>query len=148
MRILDVLTILSTGLMIGNELCVSLFVNPAIWQLDDGAQKKALSLLARSLGRVMPIWYASCLVLLSVETYVRRHEPDPGLLLSAVVIWIAVIIFTIFALVPINNRIAGLTTGSADGSWREEHKRWDTLHRGRVLLLIAAMVCMMSAILA
>jgi len=45
MFFLDVLTILCTGLMIGNELAVSLFVNPVIWQLEDRSQSKALACL-------------------------------------------------------------------------------------------------------
>ncbi len=62
MLFLDVLTILCTGLMIGNELAVSLFVNPVIWQLEEGSQAKALSLFAGILGKVMPFWYALCLL--------------------------------------------------------------------------------------
>jgi len=34
-HLLDVMTILCAGLMIGNELAVSLFVNPVIWKLED-----------------------------------------------------------------------------------------------------------------
>jgi hypothetical protein len=68
---LDLFTILCLGLLTGNELAVSLFVNPAIWKLNESAQAQALSLLARSLGKVMPIWYALCLVLLIAEAYVR-----------------------------------------------------------------------------
>jgi hypothetical protein len=58
MLFLDILTILCAGLMIGNELAVSLFVNPVIWKLEDRSQAKALSLFAGTLGKVMPFWYA------------------------------------------------------------------------------------------
>jgi hypothetical protein len=63
----------------------------AIWHLDEGAQTKVLSLLARSLGRVMPFWYALCLVLLLVEAYIHRGESSFHFLLAAIV--------------PINKRI-------------------------------------------
>jgi uncharacterized membrane protein len=146
MLFLDVLTILCTGLMIGNELAVSLFVNPVIWQLEDRSQAKALSLFAGTLGKVMPFWYAFCLVLMMVETYLRRHQPALILLLAAVVIWIAIIIYTVTALVPINNRIARLAGALPEG-WREAHKRWDTYHRWRILSLMVAMVCLVWGIL-
>jgi hypothetical protein len=58
-------------MLAGNELAVSWFFNPAIWQLDDRPQATAWSLLPRSLGKLMPFWYALCLVLLFVEAYLR-----------------------------------------------------------------------------
>jgi hypothetical protein len=146
MLLLDILTILSTGLMIGNELAVSLFVNPVIWQLEDRSQAKALSLFAGALGKAMPFWYVLCLVLMIVETYVRRHQPALTLLLAAVAIWIAIIVYTVTTLVPINNRIARLAGALPEG-WREEHKRWDRYHRWRILSLMVAMVCLLWGIL-
>jgi hypothetical protein len=146
MLLLDVSTILCTGLMIGNELAVSLFVNPVIWQLEDRSQAKALSMFAGTLGKVMPFWYALCLVLMIAETYLRRHLPDVTLLLIAVAIWIAIILYTLTTLVPINNRIARLAGALPEG-WREAHKRWDTYHRWRILSLTIAMVCLVWGIL-
>jgi uncharacterized membrane protein len=146
MLFLDVLAILCTGFLIGNELAVSLFVNPVIWQLEDSSQAKALSLFAGILGKVMPFWYASCLVLMIAETYLRRHQPGLTLLLIAMVIWIAIIVYSITTLVPINNRIARLADGLSEG-WRQEHKRWDTHHRWRILSLVIAMVCLVCGIL-
>jgi uncharacterized membrane protein len=147
MLLLDVFTVLCTGLMIGNELAVSIFINPVVWQLDEHAQAKALSLFARYLGKAMPIWYALCLALLIAEAYLRRHQPAQSLLLFAIIIWIAVILYTVTALVPINNRIAALATTSLPTQWRRDHKKWDTLHRWRILLLIVAMVCLTYALL-
>jgi uncharacterized membrane protein len=146
MPLLDVLTILCTGLMIGNELAVSLFVNPVVWQLDEHAQAKALSLFARYLGKVMPIWYALCLVFLITQAYLRRHQPALPLLLTAIILWIAIILYTVTTLVPINNRIAAMAT-TLPTQWRRDHKKWDTLHRWRILLLIVAMVCLTYALL-
>jgi hypothetical protein len=57
MPMLDLITVLCVGLMTGNELAVSLFVNPAIWKLEEAPQARALSLLAQSLGKTMPFWY-------------------------------------------------------------------------------------------
>ena len=146
MLFLDVLAILCTGFLIGNELAVSLFVNPVVWQLEDHSQAKALSLFAGTLGKVMPFWYALCLVLMIVETYLRRHQPAFTLLLIAVAIWIATIVYTVTALVSINNRIARLADALPEG-WRQEHKRWDTYHRWRILSLVIAMVCLVWGIL-
>jgi uncharacterized membrane protein len=147
MGVLDLITILLISLLTGNELAVSWFFNPAIWQLDDRPQATALSLLARRLGKLMPFWYLLCFLLLSIEAYLRRHAPSHRLGFAAVVIWLAVILYTVTTLVPINNRIAALTPASLPPTWRQDHKRWDKLHRWRILLLIVAIICMTSEIL-
>lgn len=139
MHLLDLVTILCTGLMIGTELSVSLFVNPTVWQLDDQAQAKALSLLARSLGKFMPIWYALSLCLLIVEAVLHHGGSTLNLLLIAIAIWIAIIIYTVTTLVPINKRIASVTTSSSPAQWRRDHRKWDTLHRWRIVFLVVAM---------
>jgi uncharacterized membrane protein len=100
----------------------------------------------RFLGKVMPFWYALCLVLMIVEAYLRRHQPALTLLVVAVAIWIATIVYTVTTLVPINNRIARLASALPEG-WREEHKRWDAYHRWRILSLTIAMVCLVWGIL-
>lgn len=146
MLFLDVLTILCAGLMIGVELAVSLFINPVIWQLEDRSQAKALSLFGGILGKVMPFWYASCLVLMIVETYLRRHQLALTLLLIAVALWIAMIIYSVTILVPINNRIVRLADALPE-EWRQEPKRWDRHHRWRILSLVIAMVCLVGGIL-
>jgi uncharacterized membrane protein len=147
MHFLDVLTIIVTGLLIGNELAVSLFVNPVIWQLDESAQAKALSLFAHRLGRAMPFWYAASLILMIMEAWFRRNQPNLTLILVAVGIWFAIILVTVTFLVPINNRVAGLKPGSLPESWLQEHKKWDNLHRWRILSLVVAMICLVSGML-
>jgi Domain of unknown function (DUF1772) len=156
MHVLDTITIALAGLMAGNELAVTAFFNPAVWQLESTPQAQALSILARTLGRVMPVWYGLCLALLGLETYLRRREAAFIPLLTAALIWAAVIIFSISMLVPINNRIASLRAGANAGAnvrapipgWKQDHKRWDSLHRVRVLLLLVALLTLIHGLLA
>ena len=73
MHLLDTITIALAGLMVGNELAVAAFFNPAVWQLECTPQAQALSLLAGSLGRLMPVWYGFCLALLALESFLHRR---------------------------------------------------------------------------
>jgi Domain of unknown function (DUF1772) len=138
MHIFNVVTILCTALLTGNEVAVSLFVNPAVWQLEERAQVGAFRILARSLGTAMPIWYIVSLALMLAEAYLHRHEPALTWLLVAAGIWIAIIVFTVSSLVPINNRIAALNPDDLPAGWRQEHRKWDMLHRWRILFLVVA----------
>jgi hypothetical protein len=146
MHLLDTITIVCVGLMVGNELAVSAFVNPAIWQLETVPQAQGLSILARSLGRAMPAWYGLCLVLLALESFLHRNVLAP--LLAATLIWAAVIVFTVTMLVPINNRIASLNTALPTPGWKRDHQKWDSLHRLRILLLVIAFSALTYALVA
>jgi uncharacterized membrane protein len=148
MHVLDTITIVCVGLMVGNELAVSAFVNPAIWQLESGPQAQGLSILARSLGRAMPGWYGLCLALLALESYVHRQAAAFLPLLVATLIWIAVIVFTVTTLVPINNRIASLNAAAPAPGWKQDHQKWDFLHRIRILLLVIAFFALTIALIA
>jgi hypothetical protein len=143
----NLFTILCLGLLIGNELTVSLFINPVMQQLEPRPRTQALSLFARLLGTVMPFWYALCLLLLLAETALYRHQTVFPLLIAASGLWTAVIVFTVTTLVPINNRIAALPPEASLSSWQKEHHRWDILHRWRVGLLILAFACAVYAML-
>jgi Domain of unknown function (DUF1772) len=148
MHLLNIITIALAGLMVGNELAVSAFVNPAIWQLETGPQAQELSILARSLGRAMPVWYGVCLALLALESWLHRNQAALAPLLMATLIWAAVIVFTIGILVPINNRIASLNAAAPTPGWRRDHKKWDSLHRVRIVLLTVAVLLLTYALVA
>jgi hypothetical protein len=148
MHFLDTITITLVGLMVGNELALSAFVNPAVWRLESGPQAQGLSILARSLGRVMPVWYGLCLSLLALECFMHRHQAALLPLLTAALIWSGVIVFSICALVPINNRIASLNTAVPAPDWKHDHKKWDSLHRVRILLLAVALFALTYALVA
>jgi uncharacterized membrane protein len=89
----------------------------------------------------MPFWYALNLPLLILEAVMRRHEPGFSLLIAALSIWIVVIAFTAVFLVPINNRMARLRSDSFSETARREHKKWDALHRLRVMAVGVALIC-------
>ena len=146
MLFLDVIAIGSIGSVVGVEFAVSCFINPVIQELDDAARGEALRRFAALLGKVMPFWYGGNLVLLMVEAYLRRHTVVLPWMLGAVVVWAAVIVGTIAVLVPINNRVAASTGPMPEGLQRE-HRRWDMLHRWRVVLLVAAMVSFLLGVL-
>jgi hypothetical protein len=148
MHLFDTITVACAGLMVGNELALSAFVNPAVWQLESGPQAQGLSLLARSLGRVMPVWYGLCLALLALESFLRRHQAARAALLTATLIWAAVIVFSVGMLVPINNRIASLNAAALTPGWKRDHKKWDSLHRVRILLLAGALLALTCALVA
>jgi uncharacterized membrane protein len=93
----------------------------------------------------MPFWYGLSLLLLLAETAIRWHQA--GVLLSAASgIWVAVIVLTLLFLVPINNRMMGLDPDSFSNAARGEHRKWDAMHRARVLALSVAMVCFLMAV--
>jgi uncharacterized membrane protein len=144
MHLLNIITITSAGLMAGNELSVSAFVNPALRRLENGPQ--ALSVLARFLGRAMPVWYGFCLTLLALESFLHLHQTTLAPLLIAAALWAGAIVLSISTLVPINNRIASLNPAAPAPGWERDHRRWDAIHRVRILLLIVAFLIVVNTL--
>jgi len=143
---LNIVTIICIGLLIGTEFSVSVFINPVLYRLDEGARARAISMFAKRLGTAMPFWYVASLLLLIVEAIVHRHERYDMLFIIASAIWAVVIVLSIIFLVPINNRMTQLGSDEFPDNAQREHQKWERLHRIRVVALIVAMVCCLVAI--
>lgn len=143
---LNIAAVVSIGLMIGVEFAVWVFINPVIWQLDDQPRAQAVRLFARKLGTAMPFWYGLNLLFLVAESVLLRHEWGSSLLFAAAGVWTAVIVLTLIFLVPINNRLAGQQAHESPVQAHREHKRWDSMHRARVVALGTAMVLFLVAV--
>jgi uncharacterized membrane protein len=148
MTFFSLFTILCIGLMIGVEVCVSIFINPVLSRLDERPRAIATALFAARLGKAMPFWYAVSLLCLIVQAVLHRAQQSAmWMLISAAALWVAIIIFTLVALVPINNRIAALDPASLPPDWDAQHDTWDARHRARVIILIVSFVLALYAIL-
>jgi hypothetical protein len=145
----DIATAAVATIMTGNEFAVAAFVHPQLYHLNDTAHAQTAALLARVLGKAMPPWYGIALALIAGAAI--EHRPissGSGLLLAAAaVLWAATIVFTVAALVPINNRIAQLNPVRPYNGWRADRTRWDRLHRIRVVLLIVSVLLLFTALL-
>jgi uncharacterized membrane protein len=141
MHLFNMATIFLVVALVGVEFSVSAFVNPAVWRLDPAPQLKILSRLALVLGKVMPVWYPVCTLLLCIQTWLHWRAPGLGILLATDAIWVLTSVASIFFLVPLNSRVA---EGVAD--WQRLHRIWDKRHRVRIVALTIAAVLLTDVI--
>ena len=149
MLILEVITLTMAGLLVGDELAIAAIVQPVFCRLPDPVHFAGANALAKLLGRVMPFWYALVLVLTGSLAWLQHRTPGiwvPFLLMSAG-LWVLSIVFSVTALVPINNRIASWAEETKPADWKSFRSRWDRLHRSRVLLLTVAFVLLATGLL-
>jgi uncharacterized membrane protein len=135
MHLFNISTVLIVVTLVGVEFSVSAFVNPAAWRLEPESQLKMLSRFALVLGKVMPVWYPVCALLLGIQTWLHWHTPGRAILLTADAIWVLTSVASIFVLVPLNSRVA---EGAAD--WQRIHRIWDRRHRVRIAALVTAAI--------
>lgn len=149
MLTLDGIALTATGLLVGNELCIAAFVHPLLSRLPDQVHFSAVQPLALLLGRVMPFWYASVALLALALTFADHHRTGAWspLLCTAAALFILVIVYTLAALVPINNRVAAWTSETRPADWKVARARWDSLHRARVFFLTLAFVLLTLGVL-
>ena len=141
-HLLQIVTTLCAALLVGNEFSVAVFFHPMLAGLPDTVHATAAKALARLFGRVMPFAYALVLILTALEALLYRPllQPPGLLFLISATLWALSIIYTILGPVPINNRIALWDLDHLPENWRRDRKRWDQLHRLRVVLLLIALV--------
>ena len=137
MEALNVAAILVAGLMVGSELAIAAFVHPTFDRLPDDVHLPAASALARVLGTVMPFWYILVFLLTSAEVVIQWHQSGrvPIWIAISAVLWLLASLYSVIALVPINNRIKS----NPPADWKTYRRRWDRLHRWRVVLLMTAL---------
>jgi uncharacterized membrane protein len=139
-ELLTVVAIIAAGSMVGSELAIAAFVHPTLDRLPDRVHLPVASALARLQGRFMPFWYTLVFVLTSAEVLVqwRRSSRLPVWIAVSVVLWALAIVYSVTLPVPINNRVASWATATPPADWRTYRRRWDLLHRWRVVLLTMA----------
>ena len=141
MEVLNVFAIIVAGLMVGCELTIAVFVHPTLDKLPDDVHLPAASALARVLGRFMPFWYILVFLLTSVEAIIgwRQSGRLPVWFATSAILWMLASVYSVTALVPINNRIASWEKSAPPADWKTYRNRWDLLHRWRVVLLTVAL---------
>ena len=139
-ELLNVAAIIVAGLMVGNELAVAVFVHPTLDRLPDEVHRPAAIALAGVLGRFMPFWYILVILLTLADTLIQWHHSGrwPVWLAGSAILWVLAVVYTLIALVPVNNRIASWTEENAPADWKTYRSRWDGHHRWRVALLTIA----------
>lgn len=84
----------------------------------------------------MPIWYILVFLLTLGEVGIQWHQFGrlPIWIATSAVLWILAILYSVTALVPINNRLES----DPPPDWKTYRRRWDLLHRWRLVLLTIA----------
>jgi uncharacterized membrane protein len=136
MEVLRIVAIIVAGLMVGSELAIATFVHPTLDKLPDDVHLPVASALARVQGRFMPFWYILVFLLTLAEVVIQWHQSGrlPIWIATSAVLWILAILYSVTALVPINDQLKS----NPPPDWKMYRRRWDLLHRWRVALLTTA----------
>ncbi|QKV90838.1 DUF1772 domain-containing protein [Streptomyces sp. NA02950] len=143
---LSVVTVVVVGLMVGVEFAVGVFLNPIFEQLPDNGGLAARGAGARILGKVMPVWYISSVVLGSVWAALAWGDAGAGLVATATALLVLSVLMSIALLVPINSRVARWTEDTLPADWRQQLGRWDRFHYGRVAVIVTAFALLVLGI--
>ena len=142
---LAVITATVTGIMVGVEFAVAVFVNPMLLRLPAGPALQARADGARLGGRVMPFWYIGSLFLTAWLAAATWGGPAGDAATAAAALLAVSVVLSITLLVPINSRSATWTADHHPADWREQQQRWDRLHYARVAIIVAGFVLALVA---
>ena len=143
---LAVITATVTGVMVGVEFAVAVFVNPIQRRLPVGSWIEVTAAGGRVLGRVMPFWYIGSLLLTAWLAAAQWGGTAGDAAVAAAGLLIVSVVMSLTLLVPLNNRIITWTADNHPADWREQHQRWDRWHYARVTVIVAAFVLILVAV--
>jgi uncharacterized membrane protein len=142
---LAVFTATVTGVMVGVEFAVAVFINPILRRLPVGSWIEATAAGGRVLGRVMPFWYIGSLLLTAGLAAATWGGTAGAAAVAAAALLVVSVVMSVTVLVPINNRSITWTADNHPADWREQHQRWDRWHYARVAVIVAAFVLVLVA---
>ena len=96
---------------------------------------------------IMPLWNVLGLVLLIVEVVVHRNEPGFSLFVAATALWVAAAAFTFTLMFSLNSRLARADSISSPKQSLHDYHRWSARHLPRLLVLAAALLCLLLAVI-
>lgn len=137
---LHLLVLIVFGLMCGSELNIAAFGHPALNRQPVDVHIAMRSSFAVLFGRVMPFWMSGSALLTLLLLLPFEHLNSEAWHLAAVAfsLQVLMILFSLVAPVPINNRIAQWTVASLPEDWKAVEYRWDIYHWLRTGILVAA----------
>ena len=145
---LEIILLVAAGTLVGNEICIAVFVHPIFYKLPDECHLRAAQPVAKLLGAVMPFWYIAVVALAAAECYFSRDGNPVALHLleASTGILVASIAFTLLGPVPINNQIARIVPEHPLQNWLALRKRWDRLHAICVAIILVALILLTEGI--
>ena len=149
LEVLNVVAMIVAGLMVGCELAIAAFIHPTLDKLPDEAHLPAASAIARVLGTVMPFWYNLTFLLTLAEVVIRWHQAGriPIWIATSAVLWMLASVYSLIALVPVNNRIKSWEKSTPPPDWKTYRSTWDMHHRWRTALLTIAFTFLIVGVL-
>jgi hypothetical protein len=137
--------IISTALVFGNEFSVGFFIHRSLARADHRAFLPAIQVFARFFGKIMPIWMPATLILHLLLLWLTWRWPASHtmFLLSAAILWVIIIVFSVLGPVPINDRVKVWNIDRLPDDWEVQRRQWDALNAIRVFLIALAFVALL-----
>jgi len=107
--------------------------------------KQIMGNVALGMSIMMPLGILGIIVLLLLAG--RRKKAHFYWLLSALILFVAVMAITLFFEVPIDNEIRTWTVGNLPHDWEAIRSRWQFYHTDRTFLSLAGMACFLMAVI-
>jgi len=145
-NVLEVVTTVVVGLMVGVEFAVAFVMNRIFSALPEDSDQLARAHGGRMLGALMPFWYIGSLLLTALWAAATWSEDGTALLVVAGALLLVSIVMSVLLLVPINNRGKTWTPENRPEDWKEQMNRWDRYHYVRVAVIIAAFTLLVTAL--
>lgn len=145
-HVLEVVTTVVIGVMVGVEFSVAFVMNRIFNALPEDSGQLAHAHGGRMLGTVMPFWYLASLALAAAWAATGYHRHGTTQVITAGALLVLSVLMSVLLLVPINNRNRTWTPQTRPADWKQQLARWERLHYLRVAVILAAFALLAAAL--
>lgn len=138
--------VLLSGLLAGNEVATLIAFHPALRRIPLRSQVEAEQALTQRLGAIMPVYMTAALLAAIASAVVLVGAPEFIFALTAALSLGLMLLITLTQNVPLNKRTVEFALEGDERSWSDIRRPWERLHTIRVVLDLAAFVCLLEAL--
>lgn len=135
----------SSGLLAGNELATLIGLHPALRALPLDRQIEAEQALTGQLAKIMPVYTSATLVAVGAAALDRVGQRGFAPTLAGAAAIVTMLAVTGLGNIPLNKATMSYPIGGDAAGWVAIRRRWERLHRIRVILDVGAFACLAAA---
>lgn len=141
LKIAHLINLILISVFVGTEFAIGVFVHPVLRKLSPSVHIASVQVIGRIVGKVMPVWIPLIIVSALPVLYVEGPQVVAfWFTIAGIICIVLMLIVSLLGNVPINKQVIEWNPQSPPANWLELRKRWDSLHRSRIILDIAALL--------
>lgn len=147
--IAQIINLILIAIFIGTEFAIGFLIHPVLSKLPQSIHLSSVQVIGKIIGKIMPIWIPLIIVSALFELLFIRDTQTLSFwfIVAGVICMVVMLIISLAINVPINKQVIEWNPQAPPDKWLKLRRRWDKVHKIRILLDFGALVFFILAAL-